>query len=122
MIYGIFIVCFRSCKTFGRQSWVIVAIIITEFLVIAKFDFGTITKPLPTHIAYFWILGCSSLILWTLWKFVVNNPKFNSPIKLVMNGKKHQSPSKEENKYLINIFNEKSSNNLHHRLCDKHID
>ncbi|GIX66727.1 phosphatidylserine synthase 2 [Caerostris extrusa] len=44
-----------NCKTFGRQSWVMVAIVITEFLVIAKFDYNTITKPIPTHIIYFWI-------------------------------------------------------------------
>lgn len=35
----------------------ILAIIITELLVAIKFDYETITKPIPQHIAYFWILG-----------------------------------------------------------------
>jgi len=48
---------FRKCSKFGHQSWMILAIIITEFLVAIKFEFETITKPLPQHIAYFWILG-----------------------------------------------------------------
>jgi phosphatidylserine synthase 2 len=34
-----------------------IAIVITELLVTVKFDYETITKPLPKTIAYFWILG-----------------------------------------------------------------
>ncbi len=37
----------RDCENFGRQSWVILAIVITEFLIVARFDWETITKPLP---------------------------------------------------------------------------
>lgn len=49
----------------------IIAIIITEFLIVVKFDFETISKPLPPHVAYFWILGLLSLIIWTIWKFYI---------------------------------------------------
>ncbi|KFM65964.1 Phosphatidylserine synthase 2, partial [Stegodyphus mimosarum] len=65
-----------NCKTFGRQSWLMVAIIITEFLVIAKFDYETITKPLPVHIVYFWVFALCALFFWTVWKFFFL-PKLN---------------------------------------------
>jgi hypothetical protein len=58
-----------NCKKFGRQSWVVLSIIATEFLIIAKFDWQTITKPLPRHVFYFWV-GCAFLLfLWTIWNF-----------------------------------------------------
>ncbi len=58
-----------NCKKFGRQSWVVLSIIATEFLIIAKFDWQTITKPLPRHIFYSWV-GCAFLLfLWTIWNF-----------------------------------------------------
>lgn len=69
-----------NCKKFGRQSWVMLAIVITEFLVIAKFDWDTITKPLPTYVVYFWILGIIGLVGWTVWTFFLRphpiNPMF----------------------------------------------
>lgn len=49
----------------------IIAIIITEFLIVVKFDFVTISKPLPPHVAVFWILGLITLIVWTIWKFYI---------------------------------------------------
>lgn len=60
-----------NCKKFGRQAWMIIAIIITEFLIVVKFDFVTISKPLPPHVAVFWILGLITLIVWTIWKFYI---------------------------------------------------
>lgn len=58
-----------DCETFGRQSWVILAIVVTEFLIVAKFDWETITKPLPQNIAIFWIVCLTLLVLWTIWNF-----------------------------------------------------
>ena len=62
---------FRSCKKFGRQSWLIAMIIITEFLIVVKFDMETISKPLPQHIALFWIVGALGLVFFTFWKFFI---------------------------------------------------
>lgn len=105
----------RSCKTFGRQSWVIVAIIITEFLVIAKFDFETITKPLPVHITYFWILGFCTLFVWTLWKFFLI-PKLNSPKKVEKSFSNEAITALEEN------TKKESNGNLRHRSSGKFED
>lgn len=60
-----------SCKKFGRQSWLIAMIIITEFLIVVKFDWETISKPLPQHIALFWIVGALGLVFFTFWKFFI---------------------------------------------------
>ncbi|ODM87815.1 Phosphatidylserine synthase 2 [Orchesella cincta] len=61
-----------ECKTFGRQSWIIIAIVSTEFLIVAKVDPVTITKPLPNHIATFWVVGLGVLALWTVWNFFIS--------------------------------------------------
>jgi len=60
-----------KCKKFGRQSWLITAIIITELLITLKFDWATVTMPLPTHISLAWIVGLLSLLIWTVVKFYV---------------------------------------------------
>jgi phosphatidylserine synthase 2 len=60
-----------ECSTFGRQSWIILAIVSTEFLIVAKFDPVTITKPLPREIVLLWLVGIFILILWTMWNFVI---------------------------------------------------
>lgn len=58
-----------NCRTFGRQAWVVLAVIITEFLVIAKFGWEIITLPLPRYVAIAWIIGLSALTCWTMWNF-----------------------------------------------------
>lgn len=59
----------RECKKFGRQSWVITAIIITEVLIVVKFDWNTVTKPLPFHIVLVWATIASAIVLWTIYHF-----------------------------------------------------
>ena len=46
-------------------------IIITEFLIVVKFDWETISKPLPRHISLFWIAGALGLLFFTFWKFFI---------------------------------------------------
>ncbi|KDR07745.1 phosphatidylserine synthase 2-like isoform X2 [Zootermopsis nevadensis] len=60
-----------DCTKIGRQSWMTLAIISTEFLIVAKFDWETITKPIPSHIVLLWLVGLSSLIGWTVWRFFI---------------------------------------------------
>ena len=60
---------FRNCKTLGTQAWVILSIIITELLITLKFDWETITTPLPRHIQFVWILLTVCIIIWTTWHF-----------------------------------------------------
>lgn len=67
---------FRNCKRFGRQSWLIAAVIITEFLIVVKFDWNTVTKPLPKPIAIFWVLGLLGLVGWTVLKFYILKVRF----------------------------------------------
>ncbi|XP_069133754.1 phosphatidylserine synthase 2-like isoform X2 [Argopecten irradians] len=60
-----------ACKKFGHQSWLIAAIIITEALVSLKFDWKTLSKPLPTHVTLLWMCGFVGLVLLTVWKFYI---------------------------------------------------
>ena len=39
-----------ECEKLGRQSWVLLAIVVTELLICVKFGWETITKPLPRSI------------------------------------------------------------------------
>jgi len=67
-----------ECKLFGRQSWVIASIIITELLIVAKFGWETITKPLPFHVIVFWSVGLFIIAAWTIWNFFLK-PYFWHP-------------------------------------------
>ena len=58
-----------QCKRFGRQAWVVTAIVITEVLIVCKFDWHTITKPLPSHIVIVWISIGIGLVIWTIYQF-----------------------------------------------------
>ncbi|VDQ02700.1 unnamed protein product [Trichobilharzia regenti] len=60
-----------KCKRLGRQAWMLASIIITEFLIVLKFGWDVVTKPLPHHICIFWSLILTGLILWTFWHFYI---------------------------------------------------
>ncbi|XP_064600429.1 phosphatidylserine synthase 2-like [Liolophura sinensis] len=60
-----------NIKLFGRQSWMIAGIIVTEFLITLKFDWELISLPLPRHVVIFWSVGLISLFLYTFWKFYI---------------------------------------------------
>lgn len=61
-----------DCTKIGRQSWITLAIVSTEFLTVARFDWDTITIPIPRHIAALWAVGLSSLVAWTIWNFLIS--------------------------------------------------
>ena len=63
-----------ECDKLGRQSWVMLAIIVTELLICIKFGWATITKPLPRHIAMWWVLGAALLLIYTVVKFYLLKP------------------------------------------------
>ncbi|XP_060078591.1 phosphatidylserine synthase 2-like [Ylistrum balloti] len=60
-----------TCKKMGRQFWLISIIAITEVLLALKFEWETVTKPIPSKITYMWLLGLVGLVLLTIWKFYI---------------------------------------------------
>ncbi|KAF8572409.1 hypothetical protein P879_00708 [Paragonimus westermani] len=60
-----------KCKRVGQQAWMLSSIIITELLIIMKFGWDTVSKPLPRSITVLWFLGILGLTLWTFWHFYV---------------------------------------------------
>jgi phosphatidylserine synthase 2 len=49
----------------------VVIIVLTEVLIVLKFDWETVTRPFPMHVTIFWIVFASSLVGWTIWHFYV---------------------------------------------------
>ncbi|XP_046390648.1 phosphatidylserine synthase 2-like isoform X2 [Ischnura elegans] len=62
-----------DCTKIGRQSWILLLTVASEFLIVAKFGWDTITIPVPKHIASFWLIGAMTLLMWTIWKFVLSH-------------------------------------------------
>lgn len=60
-----------TCKKMGRQIWILTVIAITEILIALKFEWDTVTQPIPRHIAYMWLLGFVFIVLLTIWKFYI---------------------------------------------------
>ena len=60
-----------NCKRMGTQTWVSITIIITEILIVLKFDWETSTKPLPPDVAFWWKVFGTLLLLYTIWNFYV---------------------------------------------------
>ena len=58
-------------------------IILTEVLITVKFDWETITQPLPQHVSTMWIVGVALLIIWTVWHFYINRLFWHTEQKLV---------------------------------------
>lgn len=47
------------------------AIVITEFLIIVKFGWSIITKPLPSVVLVFWSCAFVGLFSWTMYNFFI---------------------------------------------------
>ncbi|PAA93971.1 hypothetical protein BOX15_Mlig025942g2, partial [Macrostomum lignano] len=71
-----------SCKKFGRQAWLLTAIIVTEALICVKFDWPTVSKPPPTRIIVIWSVIISLTIGWTLWHFCLKQLIFAGQAEL----------------------------------------
>ena len=62
-----------DCTQLGRQSWCLIAIVVTELLICIKFGWATITQPLPRHIALWWVLGAFLLLAYTVIKVKISS-------------------------------------------------
>jgi phosphatidylserine synthase 2 len=58
-----------QCTKYGRQSWVLTAIVITEVLIVCKFDWETFMKSLPFHIVLVWTSITIGIVVWTIYQF-----------------------------------------------------
>lgn len=63
-----------NCEKLGRQSWVLLSVVITEVLICAKFGWKTITIPLPKSIALWWLAFGLGLLAYTFVKFEIFKP------------------------------------------------
>ena len=56
----------------GTQLWLQSAIALTELMIILKFEWNTVTKPLPRHISILWLTGLLALLTWTVHHFYLH--------------------------------------------------
>lgn len=113
LYYSIFLLmfCYRNCKKFGQQAWLILAIIITEVLVVVKFGWETITIPIPAHIAYFWITGFLGLVGYTVWKFWIKRDVKND-VAMESREKKSEDISEVADKESVTKLRANNNNNM----------
>lgn len=100
-----------NCKKFGQQAWLILAIIITEVLVVVKFGWETITIPIPAHIAYFWITGFLGLVGYTVWKFWIKRDVKND-VAMESREKKSEDISEVADKESVTKLRANNNNNM----------
>ncbi|CAG0920925.1 unnamed protein product [Notodromas monacha] len=84
-----------ECQKFGRQSWMLVTIVFTEFLLVLKCGWETVTKPLPWHIGLFWSVGFAGLLGWSLYNFLLR-PKMYARYRASHDASSRVSISQEE--------------------------
>ena len=96
-----------ECDRLGRQSWVLLAIVATEFLICVKFGWATITKPLPRSIALWWLAGLGIAMLYTVIRFYIFKPtKLPQPEKesiqlSPVHHSNHADTSQQNNKKIL---------------------
>ena len=103
-----------ECDKLGRQTWVVIAIICTEFLICVKFGWSTITKPLPRYIAMWWIAALLGLVVYTIVKFVIFKPT-----KLPKPEKEQLRLSPMHTNYSNDSEAIKADNNVIEESCDE---
>uniref|UniRef100_A0A8C4Q0C6 Phosphatidylserine synthase n=1 Tax=Eptatretus burgeri TaxID=7764 RepID=A0A8C4Q0C6_EPTBU len=59
----------------GQQAWMVAAVIVTEFLIVVKYDPYTLTLPLPFYVTQFWICSLLGIFIWTIWRFFISTSK-----------------------------------------------
>ena len=87
-----------ECDKLGRQTWVLITIIMTELIICIKFGKETMTKPLPRHIALWWVLGAALLIIYTFVKFYLLKPEHvpRPEKENIIMGSSASSPAEED--------------------------
>ncbi|CAH8834847.1 unnamed protein product [Trichobilharzia szidati] len=105
-----------KCKRLGRQAWMLASIIITEFLIVLKFGWDVVTKPLPHHICIFWSLILTGLILWTFWHFYIVPWLFRSSRQSDVDKDQRQDSVEKEDSIIIyrRRMNKSTVNSNHH--------
>jgi hypothetical protein len=70
----------------GTQTWLAITIVLTEALIVFKFDWDLVSKPFPRHVIIGWSIFLTGLILWMLWHFYLK-PHLNRQEKKISNRK-----------------------------------
>lgn len=61
----------RNCNKLGQQAWVAIAMVVTEVLIVLKFDLPLVLMVPPMSVIVCWTIFCLILLTWTIWFFFV---------------------------------------------------
>jgi len=61
----------KKAKRMGQHCWLLLATVLTEMLVIAKWSPGVFPEPLPVHVQWGWAVGGMLLVLYPAVRFGV---------------------------------------------------
>ena len=113
---------YRKCNKLGTQGWVCISVLATECSIVLKFDWPLITRPLPTHMAIFWVTFVAAIVVWTLWHFYVNRlfwhteHQLNMKLKHDNNNIEQSRPIPEQNTNTASVSSRKSVKSRKHRM------
>ncbi len=105
-----------NCHTIGRQSWILVSVVLTELLICLKFGWETMTKPIPQSIALWWLFGLVMLIAYTMVKFVLLKPTQLAKPERAEEFKSAKASDEEVFKRLL--VKEELEKNMNHTIND----
>ncbi|XP_071831049.1 phosphatidylserine synthase 2-like isoform X1 [Apostichopus japonicus] len=60
-----------NCNKLGQQAWVAIAMVVTEVLIVLKFDLPLVLMVPPMSVIVCWTIFCLILLTWTIWFFFV---------------------------------------------------
>ncbi|KAI9227441.1 MAG: phosphatidyl serine synthase-domain-containing protein [Piptocephalis tieghemiana] len=70
-----------NCKRLGAHTWLQLANLATEVLIIVKFSDGEFPKPMPTHIKILWAFSLISMVGYGFYKFYPWSTTSSSQVK-----------------------------------------
>lgn len=53
----------------GTQTWIAITVILTEALIVCKFDWELVSQPFPSHVIIGWSIFLTLLFIWMMWQF-----------------------------------------------------
>ena len=64
----------------GTQTWIAITIVLTEVLIVFKFDWDLVSKPFPQHVVIGWSIFLTIVFTWMAWHFYIK-PHLNKQEK-----------------------------------------
>jgi hypothetical protein len=61
-----------ATKRVGPQAWLAILIVVTEVLIVVKFDWPLVTMPAPANVKLFLAVSGAAWLVWTIYAYYVH--------------------------------------------------